>query len=69
MFEWKEEYAFAAKLAELKRNSESIDLHSLNFIHETLSFLARWIIHHIMMMDLEDVFAIKSYRLKHTSLL
>ncbi len=60
---------FTAKIAELKSSSNAPDLHSLDLIRETLSFLARWIIHHVLMVDLEYVSAITAYRAKHTPLL
>lgn len=60
---------FTSKIAELKKSSQNLGADSLSFIHEALSFLARWIVHHVMMADLEYVEAVKHYREKYTSLL
>ncbi|MBC7959672.1 MAG: bacteriohemerythrin [Vallitaleaceae bacterium] len=59
---------FTAKIAELRRSCEHINPNTLLSIRETLSFLARWIVHHVLMVDLEYVESVKLYREKHTSL-
>lgn len=56
---------FTRKIADFK-SSDNIESPSLI---EMLSFLSRWIIHHIMTVDIEYVKDIKYYREKHTSLL